>query len=114
MNKEQKIKKLTWHYFWQQKAKEAFWLIVFFGLLFVIPFAFGMMYCSVNPDVNWKMSSDTPNHLTCTSFKNVYGLGWITILAFTIGVLAIYAIIGSNWNTAKSKAKRKVLNLDKI
>lgn len=108
MNKKEKIKSLTWNYFWGLKIKELMWLLVIVGGIMLIPFAFGMMHCSINPDIQWEILESGPgDDVNCSSFGHVYFLGFfITIVNFII-IVFVWWLIELNWYKAEDMANEE-------
>ncbi len=110
MNKQEKIRKLTWNYFLEQKAKEIFTtLIIVLGVIF-IPFGLGSL---VGDGVNEVCGDDWGTPVECNWLETWFeGLIYIAILGF-IGTI-LWMWIENNWNKALEKAKRDYRKKKKI
>ncbi len=115
IKKEQKIKNLTWNYFWEAKAKEIAWVFVVVMVLLLIPLATGMLNCALNPDRVFDPNDYNSKNPSCDDFWTLYELGLYQtfILAFAVGGLyLLYLFIRFNWKSARDKAHEEVLGED--
>ncbi len=104
--KKEKLRELTWGYFWKRKIAEfskffkgIFWIFI---VAFPVPFATGLIYCKLEL---------VPN--ACSDgFMDVYVLGMTSLLLIAMfgGLIfaifyIIYNFIKSNWKNAEEDAK---------
>jgi len=106
MNKEQRLNKLTWKYFWQQKLGEVSrYLAVVLGVVFV-PYSVGVIlnlyFFELEGFIN----------LWVGGFIIVVGLyGFVLIISFVLKEFKDW--IKLNWEKAEERAKDKLKNENK-
>lgn len=118
MNKQQKIKQLTWNYFWKQKIKEVLLFILSVTGIIFIPFYIGKL-------MSYRFGTKFTYWFCCTneematgfckiSLMDLWGLGFLTLFSFFGSIFIIFYFgkmwIKSNWKKAKAKAKRDMKN----
>jgi len=129
MNK-QKLKKLTWKYFWQQKFSEV-WIVVLIptlvvGLLYLLSFPMRKLDLFLNEQYALEFSklileemNTFWNHMTY-GFVGASILFLVILLIYVVGFViflifsSIYELfcswIKSNWKKAKERARKEIKN----
>lgn len=111
MNKQNKIKELTWKYFWEQKIKEItkvelviLGIGLFFGLL---PYWLG--------HIGECTAIVNSVKIPCSTFLDYADNGWKYVIygiaiigAISAIILGIALWISNNWEKAEKRAKRKI------
>ena len=90
-----KLNRLTWKYFWQQKLKEVGLTIVGLCGLVFIPYWVGLLCLKIFNEIE---------HVRGLIW--VYGIFGLFVIAFL--VLFIGYWIDCNWEKAREKAKKKI------
>ena len=99
MNKEKRIKKLTWKYFWEQKWKEAkdFWDES------GIPIIGFSCFIGVLLQAGWGEEKTY-----CVAIIGLCIIGFWILVAIRSLIIVIRDWINSNWEEAKKRAKREI------
>lgn len=105
---KEKLRSLTWGYFWKRKGNEALWILLILGAIFILPFAAGMMYCSAFPDTNWGDWNATGDDLVCDSYLSLFQFGMWLLIAISIITIIILGVIKWNWVVAEQDARRQL------
>ena len=118
MDKQQKIKQLTWSYFWGQKIKEVtLFILSSVGVIF-IPFYIGklMSYLLETKFTYWFCcnNEEIATGFCRISLTDFWGMGFITLISFIGSIFIIFSFgktwVESNWEKAKAKAKKDMKN----
>ncbi len=93
LNKQEKIRKLTWKYFWMRKTWELMGCLEFI----LIPYWIG------------KLSGDWINiYDEVMSVFNYWVEGFFILIGIIIAGFIIYKIIQVNWEKAEEKAEEEI------
>ncbi len=93
--KMNKLNRLTWKYFWQQKLKEVGLTIAILGGLTFIPYWFGLLCLKIFNEIEYEKAI-----IWC------YGILGLFVIALV--VLFVGYWIDCNWKKARKKAKKKI------
>lgn len=105
--KQQRIKNLTWKYFWQQKFKEVGLTILILSILIFVPYFLGSWigdgqskFCG---DGNWE---DTLEKGCGGASIWIEGLFYLAVIILILLILREW--ISKNWKEAKKRAKKDI------
>jgi len=107
--KKQRIKSLTWKYFWEQKFREIFVTILIFSIIIFIPYFLGNSIgdgkdtLCANSQYGWDNDYEGECGLITTWFE---GLFYSVIIVLILLLLVVW--IQGNWEKAKEKAKEEL------
>ena len=114
--RKEKLRTLTWDYFWEAKLREFFIIIILFVILIILfviliifPFLIGNLL--VDNEIIFKqrycdiMNEYTDGYNGQCDFFDRWLAGVITLFSLCLIGLIPYFIIKSNWEKAKGKAE---------
>lgn len=107
MNKQQRLKSLTWKYFWQQKwdeIKPFFLIILGFTALWTIPEAMGLILLSQFPNI-FSINNNLSYGINAWT-RGFTFLGALILFCLVIGSIIYW--IKSNWQKAKERAQKEI------
>jgi hypothetical protein len=111
MNKTEKINKLTWEYFWNQKLDEIAWFfIISISLTSIITFLciFGNWF-NCNTDINFFKYVDATNtKLSCGDYVNGFFTSFMFLCILVLIFMLVFIWIKSNWKKAKNRASEEL------
>jgi len=111
MNKKQKLEKLTWEFFWQQKIKEiVIAIFIIIGLIF-IPTLLGNLGISLWGD-EFVCGIPSPENACEVNSVNTWWAGLVVLVVLAIAITILYFLgtlwLTSNWDKATERAKKKL------
>lgn len=109
MNKQDKIKSLTWKYFWEQKIEEIF-IVVFVSIfLSLVPYMLGKYF-------NFISTTNYGDLITGFNLSMIYwilGIGELILIIAVLGLVylifkGLYIWIINNWKKAQKRARSEI------
>lgn len=105
-----KLYRLTWKYFWQQKVKEVSLLILITGSITLLPYYLGRLALLIFGKEKICKISGLDSYNCILRYDHLWDIGFIVLLIILIIILVIYQWIKSNWKKAKRRAEKEIKN----
>ena len=104
-----KLKALTWEYFFKQKLREVVLTIIIIMGIVVIPFLIGTLALYfLGEQIICKVLTSTETLICDTTFYGLWTFGFTSLVLITGITFLIKVWFKSNWKKAQEKAKRDV------